>query len=240
MGLLDGSIAAITGAEGSVARGIATRFEIEGATVFRIAPGEGVDFAHEIDAIVTKAGGLDIPVNAGQAKTTPASLSNKPFADVEATLSVGPLAAVQAMKGAYPHMLKRGGGRVINVGSYYGAMASVGLADAAASDGALAGLTRAVDVEWAAENDIVNYLQSGAVDGPEFDAYLGSNGWGVDRRIANLAILRLADPVEDVGRAAVFLASDEGCWLVGHKVIADGGQHLVAPVQDYALSVSAA
>lgn len=239
MGLLDGQIAIITGADGSVAHGIAARFEIEGATVFPIAQRADVDLAHEIDAIAAKAGGLDILVNAGQAKTTPSMPVNKPLADFEASFCAGPLAALRAMKAAYPHMLKRGGGRVINVGSCYGAMASAGVADGVASDGALAGLTRAVGVEWAADNVMVNYLQSGPVGGPEFDAYRASSGAGVDRRIANLAIPRLADPVEDVGRAAVFLASDEGCWLVGHKVFADGGQHLVAPVQDYAPGLSA-
>jgi NAD(P)-dependent dehydrogenase (short-subunit alcohol dehydrogenase family) len=62
MGLLDGRIAIITGADGSMARGIATRFEIEGATVFPIAPGVGVDLAHEIEVIAAKARGLDILV----------------------------------------------------------------------------------------------------------------------------------------------------------------------------------
>jgi NAD(P)-dependent dehydrogenase (short-subunit alcohol dehydrogenase family) len=233
MGLLDERIAIIIGADGSIARGIAIRFEIEGATVFPIAPGEGLDLAHEINAIAAKAGALDILVNAGQAKTTPTRLTDKPLADFEAALSVGPLAALRAMKAAYPHLCKRGGGRVINVGSCYGAMASAAHADAVASDGALARLTRAVGVEWAADNILVNYLQSGPVDGPEFDAYRAFNSAGIDRRIANLTIPRLADPVEDVGRAAVFLASDKGCFLVGHKLFADGGQHLVAPVKDY-------
>ena len=236
MGLLDERIAIITGAEGSIARGIATRFELEGATVFSIPPSESVDLAKEIDAIVAKAGGLDILVNAGQAKTMPARVNDKAVADFEATLAVGTIAAVRAMKAAYPHMIKRGGGRVINVGAAYGAMATYAVADAVASDGALAGLTRAIGAEWAADNITVNYLQSGPVDGPEFAAYRASGADGVDYRIANLAIPRLADPVEDVGRAAVFLVSDEGCFIVGHKVFADGGQHLVAPVQEYDLA----
>lgn len=189
MGLLDGRIAIITDADGSVAHCIATRLGIEGAAVFMIAPGDAGNPAIEIDTIVAKAGAWDILVNAAQAKAT---------------------------------------------------LASTGLADAVSRNGALAGLTRAVGVEWAADNIMENYLQSGAVDGPEFDDYRASNGAGVDHRIASLAISRLADPIEDVGREAVFLASDEGCRLVEHKVFADGGQHLVAPVQDYTRGLAAA
>ena len=41
---------------------------------------------------------------------------------------------------------------------------------------------------------------------------------------------RLAGPVEDIGAAAMLLVSDEARFIVGHKLFAGGGRHLVAAV----------
>src|SRR5262249_61608138 len=92
------------------------------------------------------------------------------------------------------------------------------------------GLSRAVGVEWAAEGILVNYLGPGAINVPEFRAWRESRTEAVDRRVRGLALQRLGDPVEDFGGALMFLLSDESCFVVGHPVLADGGQHLVAPV----------
>jgi 3-oxoacyl-[acyl-carrier protein] reductase len=95
-------------------------------------------------------------------------------------------------------------------------------------DGALAALTRAAGVEWACDGILVNFLQPAVPDIAMFKAYRADRGAIVDHLIANMPMPRLADPVEDIGGAVMFLVSDEACFLVGHKVFADGGQHLVA------------
>ena len=258
MGQLEGQVAVVTGGGGGIARGIATRFGREGAqvaivdadkaaaeataTAVKAAGGRcGVWVANLLaageaervmSAIAAEHGGIDVLVNAGQAIPPVRAFAEKPIDDLQATLNAGPVAAARAMKAAYPHLKARGGGRVINVGSFYGAMATAGVADAVASDGALAAMTRAVGVEWAPDRILVNYLQSGSADIPEFHAWRQAHGQGVQHRIENLAIPRLADPVEDIGGGAMFLASDEANFIVGHKVFADGGQHLNASVFD--------
>jgi len=60
-----------------------------------------------------------------------------------------------------PHMLKAGGGRIVNLGSIYGASAQEGVTDAITTDGALAALTRSIGVEWAKDQILVNFLQPG-------------------------------------------------------------------------------
>jgi enoyl-[acyl-carrier-protein] reductase (NADH) len=45
-----------------------------------------------------------------------------------------------------------------------------------------------------------------------------------------MPLQRLGDAVEDVGGAAMYLASDEACFINGHPVYADGGQFLNAGV----------
>ncbi|MBV9995333.1 MAG: SDR family oxidoreductase [Caulobacteraceae bacterium] len=256
--LLEKRIAVVTAVKGSLGEGIARRFGREGAVVVAVdadreaakrcaalitdaggtaiargadilAPGEAVRLCREV---ADELGGLDILVNAGQATTPVAPLRDKDPDNFGRAFREGPLAAILMMQAAYPHLQARGGGRIVNVGSFYGPTANCGVVDAVASDGALAALTRAAGVEWARENILVNFLQAGAPDIPEFHAYRQADRDAVDGLVANLALGRLADPVEDVGGAATFLASDEGCFVVGHTIFADGGQHLAAPAYD--------
>ena len=139
--------------------------------------------------------------------------------------------AIGAMQAAHPHLVTRGeGARVVNVGSVYGATAFAHLSDSVASDYALQGITRSAGVEWAPSGVRVNYLGPGAFDVPEFRRWRERHPKSVDHRVSSLAARRLGSPDKDFGDALMFLLSDEGCFLVGHTVYADGGQHLVAPV----------
>ena len=119
---------------------------------------------------------------------------------------------------------------MVNVGSIYGTTAYAHLSDRVTADWALQGLTRAVGVEWAQHNVLVNYIQPGALDMPELHRFRSGREQAIDHRIAGLALQKLGDPVEHFGGALMFLLSDEACYIVGHPVYADGGQHLVAPV----------
>jgi 3-oxoacyl-[acyl-carrier protein] reductase len=112
----------------------------------------------------------------------------------------------------------------------YGPTGNEAVSDAMAADGALANLSRAVGVEWARHNILVNFLQGAMPDIPAFQEYRSKKSGIIDHLIGNTPMQRLADPVEDIGGAAMFLVSDEACFIVGHKVYADGGQHLTAAV----------
>jgi enoyl-[acyl-carrier-protein] reductase (NADH) len=48
--------------------------------------------------------------------------------------------------------------------------------------------------------------------------------------VSQLPLRRVEDPVEDIGGAAAFLASDAVCFVNGHVVCADGGQQVAGPV----------
>ena len=251
MGLIEGKIAVVTGGAGSIARGIAAKLAKEGAIVTLVDDAAPVlekaagiagataivaDFAREGEAdhvlgeIGNAHGGIDILVNAGQAVTPVKVFNDKPVTDFETALNRSVMVAIRAMRAAYPFLKARGGGRIVNVGSFYGSMSNVGLADSVMCDNALSGLTRAVGVEWAHDKILVNYLQPGPADIPEFNAYRETHGELVDAHLAMLAIPRVADPVEDIGGAVMLLVSDEGNWLVGMKVFADGGQFMNAAV----------
>jgi 3-oxoacyl-[acyl-carrier protein] reductase len=127
-------------------------------------------------------------------------------------------------------MKAAGSGRIVNLGSIYGPTANEGVTDAVTMDFALTGLSRSAGVEWGRDGILVNFLQAAVPDIDVFAGYRARKGGSVDTLIANTAMPRLADPVEDVGGAAMFLVSDEACFILGHRVLADGGQHLTAAI----------
>lgn len=253
---IEGQVAIVAGGGGGVGEGIALRMGREGATVIVVdANGAGAEkvaaavraaggkasavrgdmaaagVARKIaDDAATAHGGIDILVNAQFPTTAWSRLEDKDITDFNTTLTATVVAAASAMKAVFPHLKSRGAGRIVNVGSMYGPTANEAVSDAIAADGALANLSRAVGVEWARHNILVNYLQGAMPDIPAFQEYRSEKGGIIDHLISNTPMQRLADPVEDIGGAAMFLVSDEACFIVGHKVYADGGQHLTAAV----------
>lgn len=250
MGLIEGQVAVIAGAN-SLSHGIATKFAREGASVVLIdrdadalrstADQNGIRYVDAdvrdaaaaidtIDAVVARAGGINILVNAHQPATPWADFEAKSGADFSNAFGDVVLTAVNTMQAVFPHMREQGGGRIINLGSMYGVAAHRGIIDVVVSDGALAALTRGAGLEWARHQINVNFLQTAVPDIPEFNAFRAQHPGKIDELVDILAMGRMADPVEDVGGAALFLASDEGCFIIGHKVFADGGQHIGPPV----------
>ena len=250
MGLIEGQVAIVTGAANEVAQGIARRFAREGAKVILVdrdataarEATKGIDGgeAHGVDltspaaswalaeAITEAHGRIDILVNGVHPALKWDRFDEKPVADFTSAFADVVTSALAMMKAVRPIMTGAGGGRIVNLGSIYGPSALEGVTDAITADGALAALTRAIGVEWARDNILVNFLQPGLADIQVFADYRARRD--VAHLIENTAMQRLADPVEDIGGAAMFLVSDEACFIVGHKVFADGGQHLTAAV----------
>lgn len=196
----------------------------------RFVKAEPAGFGAATAAAAQACGGLDALVNIVQPETAWQPFAEKGTAGfASAWQCLG--GAIAAMQAAQPFLAKRGdGARIVNVGSVYGGSSYAHVADSVASDYALQGLTRSAGVEWARSGVRVNYLSPGALDVPEFRRWHEKYPEAVDHRVDSLAARRLGKPDEDFGGALMFLLSDEACFLVGHTVFADGGQHLVAPV----------
>jgi NAD(P)-dependent dehydrogenase (short-subunit alcohol dehydrogenase family) len=252
MGLIEGQVAILAGGGNEVAQGVARRFAREGAKVVivdrdeatareaaRRVPGaeahaadmtEPATAAALAQAVADRHGRIDILVNATHPALKWARLDDKPAAEFTAAFDEVVLSAVNGMKAVRPFMARAGGGRIVNLGSIYGPSANEGVSDAVTMDGALAALTRAAGVEWAKDGVLVNFLQPGLPDIAVFADYRAGRPDSVSALLENTPLQRLADPVEDIGGAALFLVCDEACFIVGHKLFADGGQHLTAAV----------
>lgn len=131
---------------------------------------------------------------------------------------------------AHPLLKEGGGGSIVNVSSVHAIQTSVNIAAYAASKGGLLALTRAMAIEFAADNIRVNAILPGAVDTPMLRAGMERDhvtGSSIHERLENLASKtvngRIGQP-EEIARAIYFLAdSTQSSFMTGQALVVDGG-----------------
>lgn len=135
-------------------------------------------------------------------------------------------AALFVAQAALPHMRRRGGGSIINIGSIEGLGANPGHAAYCASKAGVHGLTRAMAVDLGEDNIRCNSIAPGWITSELSETYLAAQP---DPLAARHALNRL-HPVghvgrpSDVGDLAVYLASDKSSFLTGETMVLDGGR----------------
>ena len=224
---LAGRVCIITGGPGEPGAGIGRRFAREGATVVFIDENDQGAVTSAIDRVVRIHGRLDILVNAAGPVGPPAAFVDKTDADFRTALDRCLFTALWAMQAALPHLRERGG-RIINLGSVYGDNVHRFIADYDAATEALKGLTRSAAAEWGRYDILVNLLVA-TVDDDAWRKHAERHADEVAPLLALVPLQRMGDPEEDVGGAALFLASDLGSYVNGHVIHADGGYHMAGP-----------
>ncbi len=192
-----------------------------------------------IEAMMADAAGwgpIDILVNnAGIQKTTP--LADATPEIWNAVLAVNLSAAFHTMRLAMPAMAERGYGRVVNIASVHGLVASKEKAPYVASKFGLVGLSRVAALEYASVGTretggvTVNCICPGwtetAIIGPQVEARAAAAGGDRDAGIASLLAekqpsLRISDPSE-IGDLAAWLCHRQAHNITGASIPVDGG-----------------
>ena len=240
---LDGRVAIVTGAASGIGQACAQLLAREGAQVLAVdLPGKDIAKAHhgheriatleksvaESDAAEAIIGGalarfgkLDILMNnAGIASNALAEAMT--IADWDRTFAVNLRAPFILCQRAIPHLKESGAGRIINVASVMAEGTGYGLSAYCASKAGVAGLTRTLALELGKFKITANYLLPGAIR-----TGMTSALWDARPDIADIwanksALRRLGQP-EDLAKAALFLASDDGAFVTGHGLTVDGG-----------------
>ena len=119
------------------------------------------------------------------------------------------------------HMVKRGYGRIINIGSVTSVFGYAGIAPYCASRGGIKQLTMSLADEWGSFGVTVNCLAPGWFRTQQNDSLYQNQKW-VDYITDRIPLKRPGQP-EDLGGAAVFLASDASCYITGQTLLVDGG-----------------
>jgi NAD(P)-dependent dehydrogenase (short-subunit alcohol dehydrogenase family) len=117
-------------------------------------------------------------------------------------------------------MLARRSGRIITIASLSSFVGLLEVAAYVASKSAVAGLTRALAVEWAPSNVTVNAIAPGVFRTDLNTALLDSPRG--DEFLMRTPMKRFGEIGELVG-AAVYLASDAASFVTGHVLVVDGG-----------------
>lgn len=156
--------------------------------------------------------------NAGINKVGPtATYGLEDFLRIQQVNVVAPFRLCQAV---VPGMCQRRFGRIVNMTSIFGVVSKAGRAAYSASKCGLFGLSRALALEVAAHNVLVNCLAPGFVDTEMTHHVLGEQG--IAEMVRLIPIGRLATP-EEIAKTVRFLVSPENTYLTGQQIIVDGG-----------------
>jgi NAD(P)-dependent dehydrogenase (short-subunit alcohol dehydrogenase family) len=167
-----------------------------------------------IDILVNNVGGrrLDVPTESVPPETW------QRFFDLNLTSA---LVCCQKLGGP---MLARGRGSVINVTSVAGPVAIKGIGGRhyEASKAALAALTKSLAADWAARGVRVNAIAPGVFDTAPNRSWFESKPHYRQQFLDHIPMGRLGTP-DELGPAAVFLASDASRYVTGSVLVVDGG-----------------
>lgn len=253
-GRLAGKVALVTGTGGGIGRATALVFAREGAHVVGcdLAPGPSketvelvrdaggrmdamapVDLATEdgatrwVDEAAALAGGIDILVNnASSIRFGP--IDELSYADWSYTIRNELDIVFLVVRAAWRHLIARGGGSIVNIGSISGSRGAWFMpqnAHGAAKGGVLA-LTSHLVVEGGPHDIRVNAVSPAMTETPHTTPLLTDPDGPVDQILARVPLRRWGR-AEDVAHAVLFLASDEARHVSGANLPVDGGAAVV-------------
>ena len=113
-------------------------------------------------------------------------------------------------------MIRQGGGRIINISSRIGLQGMVNRVAYCASKGGLIQLTRALALEWAPYNILVNSVAPGLMNTPETSKAIREG------KAAEIPLKRPGEP-EEIAPLIVYLASEACTYMTGEVILIDGG-----------------
>jgi NAD(P)-dependent dehydrogenase (short-subunit alcohol dehydrogenase family) len=175
---------------------------------------------HLVDCAVGRFQRLDILINnaAVAVEKLFVDLTEEDWRRVIETDLHGTFLCAQA---AGKHMLRQGGGRIINVVSVVGLVAVPLLGAYGAAKGGVIQLTRALAAEWARDHVTVNALAPGYFISPMNEERF-ADPEVLQNTVRRIPMRRLAT-YDDLTPALVFLASDAARYITGQVLVVDGG-----------------
>jgi NAD(P)-dependent dehydrogenase (short-subunit alcohol dehydrogenase family) len=129
-----------------------------------------------------------------------------------------------AVKAAWPHMVKSGGGSIINMASAnsYVSLPGAGAVAHCATKGGVLAMTRQLAADGAPQNIRANCISPALIVTKHTKERLDHEA-GFQEMVMNAFLLKRLGQPEDIGYAAVYLASDESSWVTGTDIRVDGG-----------------
>jgi len=175
-------------------------------------------------------GSVDILINNAGIQHT-ANIEDFPVEKWDAIIAINLSSAFHTVRAAMPGMKKRGFGRIINLASAHGLVASRQKAAYVAAKHGLVGLTKVIALEVAETGITCNAICPGWVLTPlvqkQIDAIAKEKSISIDEATRKLLgekqpSMRFVKP-EQIGALAVFLCGENGSAMTGEVLSIDGG-----------------
>jgi 2-hydroxycyclohexanecarboxyl-CoA dehydrogenase len=244
---LAGKVVVVTGAGQGVGRGIAIALAHEGASIVLVgrtkSKCDGVaaeiaaaggsasslqcdvtdrgDVARAVEHAVSRYGGLDAVVNNAQSAVQKPVIDTTD-ADVDLCFRSGAMATLYGMQAAYPHLVARGGGSIVNLGSSTAIDGNRMFGPYAMAKEAIRGLSRVAAREWGPDGIRVNVIVPNAMS-PGAEEFRDKHPERFARQVNSIPLRRMGDPRDDIGRAVAALVSDDCSYVTGQTLMLTGG-----------------
>jgi NAD(P)-dependent dehydrogenase (short-subunit alcohol dehydrogenase family) len=246
-GSLGGRVALVTGAGRGLGRAIAEALGAAGAAVAcaaraadaaeataeairgRAGRARGVrldvtradEIAAAVDEVLRTLGPADILVN-NAGITLEKKTVDVTDDEWERVLATNLTSMFRCARAVAPGMIARGRGKIINIGSMYGALGVARYAAYCASKAGVAALTRSLAVEWARHGVQVNCVAPGYMNTDIPRAALAEPKTR-ELFLSKIPAHRIGEP-EEIGPLVVYLASPASDYMTGQTLYLDGGQ----------------
>ena len=216
-------------------RGAAETQEMVTAAGGRMSSTHPLDLGDEeavkawIDTAAADHGGIDVLYN-NAAATRFSPIADTSYEDWSFTLRNELDIVFLATKHTWPHLVARGGGSILLVGSTAGITGSTTNTRIAhtAGKGGVVAMTKQLAGEGAVHGIRANCISPGMIQTPASEGTLLAEGHPM-RGIARAIPLGRVGRPEEIARCALFLASDDASYVTGANLVVDGGWSAVLP-----------
>jgi 3-hydroxybutyrate dehydrogenase len=191
---------------------------------------QGADIARMMIEVANKTGGLDIVVNnAGIQHVSP--VEDFPEAKWDAIIAINLSSAFHTTKAAMPYMKMQRWGRIVNIASAHGLVASPFKSAYVAAKHGIMGFTKTVALECAQEGVTVNAICPGYVLTPLVERQIPdtAKARGLTEEQVKRDVLLAAQPtkkfvtVEQIAATTIFLCSEAAASITGSHIAVEGG-----------------
>lgn len=180
-----------------------------------------------IDAAAAEFGRIDCIINNAGSHPPATTIDDTSIDDVERLMRMNFVSTFAGCKFALPY-LRKTKGTIINMSSLVALIGQEHSTSYCATKGAQVSLTRSLALELGREGIRVNAICPGNVDTPlmrDWAATLPDPQSALDR-VAALQVFGRMATSEEIGRIALFLATDDSSFLTGQAIEAEGGASL--------------
>lgn len=246
--ILENKIAIVTGGSGAIGSAICFKLAMEGATVLvtgrnkenlnsvveQIKNNGGNaeiikldvtnynDIKEKFEYVYNTHGQIDILVNnaGGSARSKYNKIVDQDVEIINSILDVNLRGTILCCKEASKYMIKKGQGRIINIGSTVGVGGLSGFSEYCASKAGVIGFTKSLAMELAEYGICVNCVSPGITNQILWDKFIANipndNKSYIDRK----------GKTDDIANAVEFFCRDESNYIIGQNLIVDGGRSL--------------